>query len=109
MNIDQRPGPGGLCLHHRPPDPPRLLCGLWLGMEPAHVAAGGDREIRVSMNREQRAEWITMGPEPWLATCGRCGVRIKKPELPMNLAEFIRRLRVVADLHSGCRERLVTP
>ncbi len=40
-----------------------------------------------------------MGPEPWMATCERCGGPIEKPPMGIPLDAFV---RAGLSEHSGC-------
>ena len=50
-------------------------------------------------------DWVLLGPEPWLATCARCGGRIDKPPLPQPVAAFCAVLEAQVKAHAGCLAR----
>lgn len=47
--------------------------------------------------------WVTCGPEPYLATCQRCGGHVAKPDLPVALQGFVMLLKAAAAMHRNCR------
>jgi len=51
-----------------------------------------------------KAPWVIIGPEPYLATCKRCGEHIPKPTFPVSLRAFTRFLEAAAGLHEDCEE-----
>jgi len=54
-----------------------------------------------------RVHWVTLGPEPYLATCSRCGAREPRPELPAAADAVVLYLRYVVARHRLCAERRV--
>lgn len=58
------------------------------------------------MPRKKRelVTWVTMGPEPHLATCHRCGQTIPKPPLPLSIQKFVAYMRATEGAHSECLE-----
>lgn len=46
---------------------------------------------------------LTMGPEPYLATCDRCDKHVPKPELPEGIEAFVLYCRYVAAKHAKCK------
>ncbi len=52
----------------------------------------------------QVSPWVTLGPEPYMATCGRCGRTEPKPELPLSMEAFGAYLTFVALKHRDCVE-----
>lgn len=54
--------------------------------------------------RVARITWVTLGPEPYLATCKRCGRREPKPNLPMLLDTLPGYLESIALTHELCDE-----
>jgi hypothetical protein len=55
-----------------------------------------------------KAGWVTVGPEPHLATCQRCGGTVAKPELPIPLGAAVKYFEYAVALHAHCRLE-VTP
>ena len=49
-----------------------------------------------------KAEWVKMGPEPYLATCERCGETVEKPRLPTPLRAFVKYLEYAIEEHRLC-------
>lgn len=47
---------------------------------------------------------LLVGPEPYLATCGRCGARLPMPEMPMKMSAFMRLLKGALNEHVVCLE-----
>lgn len=54
------------------------------------------------MSRKPRVPWVEVGPEPYLATCQRCGGAVLKPELPVSVDGFVAYCRYAEELHAGC-------
>jgi len=54
------------------------------------------------MGRKKQVNWVTMGPEPYLATCVRCGGHIDKPKLPLPVAAFVKYSEYAIELHRHC-------
>lgn len=52
-----------------------------------------------------KVTWVTLGPEPYLATCQRCGGHADRPQLPMKLDSFVGVLDGVLATHEHCVER----
>lgn len=48
--------------------------------------------------------WIVMGPEPWLASCLRCGDVLRSPKMPVEIGPLARFLKAWADIHRDCAE-----
>lgn len=48
------------------------------------------------------APWVTLGPEPYLAHCDRCGRAEPKPELPLSMDAFAAYLTFVTVKHQEC-------
>lgn len=46
--------------------------------------------------------WVSMGPEPYMATCQRCGKHEPKPELPVGLSAFETYIEYVSKRHAHC-------
>jgi hypothetical protein len=53
---------------------------------------------------QKRVTWVTMGPEPHLATCGGCGETEPKPALPCPLGAVVHYMTYVLARHEFCRE-----
>lgn len=49
--------------------------------------------------------WVIAGPEPWLAHCERCGVRIPKPKLPTPLPAAVKYMEYAVEAHRYCRKK----
>lgn len=56
--------------------------------------------------RKQRVTWVTMGPDPYFATCNRCGEHIDAPKLPMPLKAFVKYGEYIAERHRYCETQL---
>lgn len=54
--------------------------------------------------RVRPGSWVTMGPDPYLATCQRCGQHIANPPLPTPLDAFVKYLRYAIAAHKLCKE-----
>lgn len=50
-----------------------------------------------------KAPGLLVGPEPYLATCERCGARLPKPDMPMKAQAFLRLLKSAVNEHAVCR------
>jgi hypothetical protein len=48
--------------------------------------------------------WVTMGPDPYFATCNRCGKHVDKPPLPMSISAFCKYNAYALELHRNCKE-----
>ena len=48
--------------------------------------------------------WVVVGPEPYFATCKRCGATISKPSLPWWIDAFLSYMQYASDLHANCKE-----
>lgn len=48
--------------------------------------------------------WVICGPDPYLATCQRCGAHVDKPKLPMPLSAFVKYMEYAVELHHYCKE-----
>jgi hypothetical protein len=48
--------------------------------------------------------WVVVGPEPYLATCERCGKHEPKPEFPTTVGAFIAYFKYVMEKHRYCQE-----
>lgn len=46
--------------------------------------------------------WVKLGPEPYMATCQRCGRTEAKPELPLPMKAFALYLEFLAEKHREC-------
>lgn len=53
---------------------------------------------------EETERGLMVGPEPYLATCGRCGARLAMPDMPMKLTAFIGLLKSAVSEHAVCLE-----
>lgn len=51
---------------------------------------------------ETRERGLLVGPEPYLATCERCGARLPMPDMPMKMSGFIRLLKSALNEHAVC-------
>jgi hypothetical protein len=49
--------------------------------------------------------WVTIGPDPYMATCQRCGNHERPPELPIPLTAFVQYCRYVQAKHQYCLEK----
>ena len=47
-------------------------------------------------------DWLLCGPDPWLATCERCGKHEEKPPMGISLTAFVKYMRYVEELHRHC-------
>lgn len=47
--------------------------------------------------------WLHVGPDPYLATCERCGKHVDKPPLPAPADAFVAYLRYAEKLHAHCK------
>ena len=52
--------------------------------------------------RRAVVSWVVLGPEPYLATCQRCGALEPKPELPASVDAVVLYLRYVMERHRYC-------
>jgi len=52
--------------------------------------------------KRKRQAWVRMGPEPYLATCDRCGGHVEKPPIPCPLDAFVIYLDFAVSLHAHC-------
>jgi hypothetical protein len=52
--------------------------------------------------RKRGIYWVTIGPEPHMATCQRCGRHEPPPETPTPLRAAILYMRYVAEKHRWC-------
>ena len=57
---------------------------------------------RTKPNRSA-VDWLTLGPEPYMATCRRCGARIEKPPLPATIGTVVKYLAYVEEAHRHCK------
>ena len=48
--------------------------------------------------------WLTMGPDPHLASCARCGRTVPQPPLPMDMRAFVRYMDAFGLEHADCQE-----
>ena len=48
--------------------------------------------------------WVTIGPEPHLAQCQRCGETIAKPPLPTPLPAAVKYMEYAIEAHRHCKE-----
>lgn len=53
--------------------------------------------------RKRGVWWVTMGPEPHLATCQRCGGTIPKPPLPCPVRMAVAWMKAGVAEHRGCK------
>lgn len=53
--------------------------------------------------RQRGVYWLTVGPEPYLVTCQRCGKREVPPELPTPLAAAILYMQHLVAKHRHCQ------
>lgn len=51
---------------------------------------------------EETERGLLVGPEPYLATCERCGARLPMPEMPMKMQAFVRLLKSAVSEHATC-------
>ena len=51
----------------------------------------------------RKVKWVKLGPDPWLATCGRCGEHERKPRMPTPVDALIRYLDAALAAHEFCR------
>jgi hypothetical protein len=58
--------------------------------------------------RKVKVDWVFMGPEPYLATCRRCGEHVAKPPMPTPLDAAIKYFEYASEAHKFCKEA-VTP
>jgi len=54
---------------------------------------------------KSRCPWLFLGPEPYYATCGRCGKQEPMPELPVPVTAFIKFSEYVIERHRLCKEK----
>jgi len=50
-----------------------------------------------------KVRWLKVGPEPFLATCERCGGHVDKPALPMAVDAFLKYGNYAEALHKDCK------
>ena len=50
-----------------------------------------------------KADWVVVGPFPYLASCTRCGKGEPQPP-PMSLKKFLAELTAIRARHAGCQE-----
>jgi len=55
------------------------------------------------MTRRRIAPWLIMGPDPYLATCKRCGKQEAKPELPCPVDALVRYGEYLSERHRYCK------
>jgi hypothetical protein len=55
------------------------------------------------MTQCEKITWVVCGPDPYLATCQRCGQHVAKPPLPAPIDAFIRYLQYACELHRYCQ------
>jgi hypothetical protein len=60
----------------------------------------------MAASKRPAASWVVMGPEPHLASCQRCGATVPKPDLPIDLKEFVHYLGDAVRAHARCKPRL---
>jgi hypothetical protein len=56
------------------------------------------------VRRRKIPRWIRMGPEPYFATCERCGKQEPMPELPIPVDALLRYGDYVGEKHRLCPE-----
>ena len=56
------------------------------------------------MTRKKRISWVKLGPDPYLATCERCGGTIDKPPLPTPIPAFVKYCEYATEAHRLCQE-----
>lgn len=49
------------------------------------------------MPKAKGVDWVACGPEPYLATCERCGETEPKPEMGIELRRFVALLRALPE------------
>lgn len=54
--------------------------------------------------RKPPLHWVTMGPEPHLVTCQRCGGHVPKPPLPVPMKAFLAYMTYAGESHRECKE-----
>lgn len=54
--------------------------------------------------KKKPVTWLMVGPEPFMATCHRCGKTEPKPELPTPFEAGIRYLEYLTEKHRHCQE-----
>lgn len=54
------------------------------------------------MGRTKKVSWVVLGPEPYLATCLRCGVREPRPPMPLVIDYAVAWIRVALERHAHC-------
>ena len=64
----------------------------------------GEPEGEAGGVRRGGVPWVVGGPDPYLATCERCGVREPKPQLPAPADAVVLYLRWVIEKHRLCVE-----
>jgi hypothetical protein len=53
--------------------------------------------------RKPSVPWLIVGPDPFFATCERCGKREPKPELPIPLDAAVLFMRYLVAKHRNCQ------
>ena len=53
----------------------------------------------------KRGDWVTVGPEPYLATCMRCGWTLPKPPYPLQVEVVLGYMRGFIKAHADCPPR----
>ena len=48
-------------------------------------------------------DWLIVGPEPYLATCERCGLHVLMPPMRMTITTLIGFLERSIAQHSACK------
>jgi len=55
--------------------------------------------------KKDTVPWVTIGPEPYLATCARCGKQESKPELPTPVEAALKYFGYIIEKHRYCEAR----
>lgn len=59
----------------------------------------------MSRTRTPKAEWVTLGPEPHLCTCTRCGGTCAKPTMPCSITQFVAWTDAFVNDHANCKPK----
>lgn len=54
------------------------------------------------MAKKPAVDWVVLGPDPFLATCERCGRTEEKPELPLLVDAFVKYIEFIVAKHARC-------
>lgn len=65
--------------------------------------------MMMAMRKPSRSavDWLTLGPEPYMATCKRCGARIDKPPLPATMGAVVKYLAYAEEAHRHCKPNVL--